>query len=88
MTTEYYEEASWRCPECGAHEVEQGQDGNMWVVSCAGCGTTISDSYIGEASEVIHEERDGVCIGCEQFGEPVEWLLAEARGHSDEKGQP
>lgn len=45
---EYYEEDSWRCPDCGTHEVEADIDGDLWVVSCAGCGITISDSYIGE----------------------------------------
>jgi hypothetical protein len=35
-------------------------------------------------NEVVHEQRDGVCIGCADGGVPVEWLLAEARGHSDE----
>jgi hypothetical protein len=45
---EYYQEPDWRCPDCGAHEVDEGQGGDMWVVSCAGCGLTISDSWIGE----------------------------------------
>lgn len=34
--------------------------------------------------EVVHEQRDGFCTGCRQLGEPVEWVLAEDRGHSDE----
>lgn len=45
---EYYEEDDWRCPDCGEHRVEQGADGDLWVVSCAGCGLTISDTYIGD----------------------------------------
>lgn len=36
--------------------------------------------------DVVHEQVDGVCVGCEEAGGPVEWLLAEARGHSDEVG--
>jgi ribosomal protein L37AE/L43A len=47
VTVEYYEEDDWRCPDCGEHAVEQWPQGDMWVVSCAGCGMTISDSYIG-----------------------------------------
>lgn len=45
---EYYEQDDWRCPDCGEHGVEQHADGDMWVVTCAGCGMTISDSYIGD----------------------------------------
>jgi hypothetical protein len=41
--------------------------------------------YLLPEKEIIHEEREGFCVGCEQFGLPVEWLLAEARGHSDER---
>jgi hypothetical protein len=37
---------------------------------------------------VVHEQRNGVCVGCAEAGEPVEWLLAEARGHSDEVDVP
>jgi uncharacterized Zn finger protein len=51
---EYYEEDDWKCPDCGTHEVHQGlstepsDPPTIWIVSCAGCGMTISDSYIGE----------------------------------------
>ena len=44
---EYYEADDWRCPDCGAHAVEQYAEGDYWIVACADCGLTISDSYIG-----------------------------------------
>ncbi len=39
------------CPDCGSTDIAAYQDGYLWVESCAGCGITLSDSYIGDLDD-------------------------------------
>lgn len=39
-----------KCPVCGCTDIVEasGEDEDMLVVSCGGCGQTLCDFYIGE----------------------------------------